>query len=276
MSDLTPGVPSALSPLVRRIVAPNPGPMTGPGTNTYLVGIDEVAVIDPGPDDKRHIDAIVGASMRERVRWVLLTHTHPDHAPGTARLVKATGAEVLAFARRDRDSGIVPDRTITTGDTIEGTEFGLDVLHTPGHAPNHLCFVLEEERVLFTGDTVLDGTFSVVNPARGGDMAKYVATLEQLRKRRFSRICPGHGDVIEEPRAKLDEYLKHRRARERQILKVLDDGPAKIGDIVGRLYKDTPDELQEWAAKQVHAHLLKLRAEGKVEGTSLKSPWKLA
>jgi glyoxylase-like metal-dependent hydrolase (beta-lactamase superfamily II) len=276
MPDLTPGVPSALSPLVRRIVAPNPGPMTGPGTNTYLVGIDEVAVIDPGPDDKRHIDAIVGASMRERVRWVLLTHTHPDHAPGTARLVKATGAGVLAFARRDRDSGIVPDRTITTGDTIEGTEFGLDVLHTPGHAPNHLCFVLEEERVLFTGDTVLNGTFSVVNPARGGDMAKYMATLEQLRKRRFKSICPGHGDVIDEPRAKLDEYLKHRRARERQILKVLDDGPARIGDIVARLYKDTPDALQEWAAKQVHAHLLKLRAEGKVEGTSLKSPWKLA
>jgi glyoxylase-like metal-dependent hydrolase (beta-lactamase superfamily II) len=274
--DLTPGVPSALSPLVRRIVAPNPGPMTGPGTNTYLVGIDEVAVIDPGPDDKRHIDAIVGASMRERVRWVLLTHTHPDHAPGTERLVKATGAEVLAFARRDRDSGIVPDRTISTGDTIEGTEFGLEVLHTPGHAPNHLCFVLEEERVLFTGDTVLDGTFSVVNPARGGDMAKYMATLDQLRKRRFKSICPGHGDVIEEPRAKLDEYLKHRRARERQIVKVLDDGPARINDIVGRLYQDTPDELQEWAAKQVHAHLLKLRAEGKVEGTSFKSPWKLA
>ena len=276
MADLTPGVPSALSPLVRRIVAPNPGPMTGPGTNTYLVGIDEVAVIDPGPDDARHIDAIVGASMRERVRWVLLTHTHPDHAPGTERLVKATGAEVLAFARRDRDSGIVPDRTITTGDTIEGTEFGLDVLHTPGHAPNHLCFVLEEERVLFTGDTVLNGTFSVVNPARGGDMAKYMDTLEQLRKRRFRSICPGHGDVIEEPRAKLDEYLKHRRARERQILKVLDDGPAKISEIVARLYKDTPDDLQEWAAKQVHAHLLKLRADGKVEGTSLKSPWKLA
>jgi hypothetical protein len=108
--DLTPGVPSALSPLVRRIVAPNAGPMTGPGTNTYLVGIDEVAVIDPGPDDKRHIDAIVGASMRERVRWVLLTHTHPDHAPGTARLVKATGAEVLAFGRRTGKDSVIADR----------------------------------------------------------------------------------------------------------------------------------------------------------------------
>jgi glyoxylase-like metal-dependent hydrolase (beta-lactamase superfamily II) len=276
MPDLTPGVPSALSPLVRRIVAPNPGPMTGPGTNTYLVGIDEVAVIDPGPDDKRHIDAIVGASMRERVRWVLLTHTHPDHAPGTERLVKATGAEVLAFAKRDRDSTVIPDRTIGNGETIEGTEFGLEVVHTPGHAPNHICFVLEEERVLFTGDVVLNGTFSVVNPARGGDMAKYLASLELLRKRRVSRICPGHGDVIDEPRAKLDEYVKHRKARERQILKVLNDGPAKISDIVRRLYRDTPDELQEWAAKQVHAHLLKLRSEGKVEGGSVKSAWKLA
>ena len=159
MPDMTPGVPSALSPLVRRIVAPNPGPMTGPGTNTYLVGIDEVAVIDPGPDTKKHIDAIVGASMKERVRWVLLTHTHPDHAPGTARLVKATGAEVLAFGKRlDKDTDVVPDRVIGEGDSIEGTEFGLDVLHTPGHAPNHLCFLLEEERVLFTGDTVLDGS----------------------------------------------------------------------------------------------------------------------
>ena len=163
MPDLTPGVPSALSPLVRRIVAPNAGPMTGPGTNTYLVGIDEVAVIDPGPDDKRHIDAIVGASMRERVRWVLLTHTHPDHAPGTARLVKATGAEVLAFGRRTGKDSVIADRVIADGDTVEGTEFGLEVLHTPGHAPNHACFLLGEERVLFTGDTVLDGMYSVVS-----------------------------------------------------------------------------------------------------------------
>ena len=126
MPDLVPGVPSALSPLVRRIVAPNPGPFTGPGTNTYLVGIDEVAVIDPGPDDKRHIDAIVGASMKERVRWVLLTHTHPDHTPGTARLVKATGAEVLAYGKRlDKDATVTIDRVIGDGDTIEGTEFGL-------------------------------------------------------------------------------------------------------------------------------------------------------
>jgi glyoxylase-like metal-dependent hydrolase (beta-lactamase superfamily II) len=277
--DLTPGVPSALSPLVRRIVAPNPGPFTGPGTNTYLVGIDEVAVIDPGPDDPTHIDAIVGASMRERVRWVVLSHTHPDHSPGTKRLVDATGAEVLAYGKRmDKDGAVVPDTVLAEGDTIEGTEFGIEVLHTPGHAPNHLCFVLEEERVLFTGDNVLEGMFSVINPARGGDMATYLATLTRLEKLRVSRICPGHGDVIDEPRARIQEYIAHRRDRERQVLKVLKAGPARVTDIVTTLYgdQDLHPKLVEAAGWQVHAHLLKLKAEGKVAGSSVKSAWKLA
>jgi glyoxylase-like metal-dependent hydrolase (beta-lactamase superfamily II) len=277
MPDMTPGVPSALSPLVRRVVAPNPGPFTGPGTNTYLVGIDEVAVIDPGPDDKGHIDAIVGGSMKERVRWVVLTHTHPDHAPGTARLVKATGAEVLAFGKHiDKDADIVPDRVLADGDTIEGTEFGLDVLHTPGHAPNHLCFLLEEERVLFTGDTVLGGTWSVVSPKRGGDMTAYLASLERLRKLRLSWIAPGHGEVIEEPRARIDEYVKHRRQREQQILRLLKkDGPTKVADIVTVLYgrDDLPPELIEAARWQVHAHLVRLKTLDKVTGSSAKGAW---
>jgi glyoxylase-like metal-dependent hydrolase (beta-lactamase superfamily II) len=281
MPDLTPGVPSALSPLVRRIVAPNPGPFTGPGTNTYLVGIDEVAVVDPGPDDKRHIDAIIGASMRERVRWVLLTHTHPDHSPGTARLVKATRAEVLAYgAKRDKDGGeFTIDRTLDDGDTVDGTEWGLDVVHTPGHAPNHLCFLLEEERVLFTGDVVLDGMYSVVSPRRGGDMATYVKTLERLKKLRVSRIAPGHGDVIEDPKPRLDDYLAHRKQREAQVLRALKKrGQAKVREIVDDLYgrDDLPKELVEAAGWQVHAHLLKLKAEGKVVGTSAKAAWRPA
>ena len=280
MPALTPGVPSALSPLVRRIVAPNPGPFTGPGTNTYLVGIDEVAVIDPGPDDKAHVDAIVGASMRERVRWVLLTHTHPDHAPAAARVVKATGAEVLAFTKRDKDgSGIVPDRTIADGDTVEGTEFALEVVHTPGHAPNHVCFRLEEERLLFTGDTVLDGTWSVVNPARGGDMAAYLASLERLRMLRLSRLAPGHGDVIEEPKARIDEYVAHRLQRERQILRLVTNaGEVKVRELVAQIYgaQDLPAELVEAAGWQVHAHLVKLKADGKVAGTSARSAWSAA
>jgi glyoxylase-like metal-dependent hydrolase (beta-lactamase superfamily II) len=276
VSNLAPGVPSALSPLVRRIVAPNTGPFTGPGTNTYLVGIDEVAVIDPGPDDQRHVDAIVGASMRERVRWVLLTHTHPDHSPGTARLVKATGAEVLAYGKRlDKDSGVVPDRVLDEGDTIEGTEFGLEVLHTPGHAPNHLCFLLEEERVLFSGDTVLEGMSSVITPQRGGDMAQYLATLTRLEKLRLARIAPGHGDVIDEPRSRIQEYVAHRRDRERQVLLQLGEGSARIPELVDALYgdQDLHPKLVEAAGWQVHAHLLKLKAEGKVTGASVRSAW---
>lgn len=274
MPAMTPEVPSALSPLVRRIVAGNPSHMTGPGTNTYLVGIDEVAVIDPGPDIAKHVSAIVGASMRERVRWVLLTHTHPDHSPATAALVKATGAEVLAFTKREPNLKV--DRTITDGDTIDGTEFRLEVLYTPGHAPNHLCFYLDEERILFTGDTILDGMYSVVSPKSGGDMAKYIATLERLKKMRLSKIAPGHGDVIEEPRARIDEYLQHRLAREKQILGILKQGPAKIREIVATLYPDLAEPLVDVAGKQVHAHLLKLRAEGKVVGQSARSAWKLA
>jgi glyoxylase-like metal-dependent hydrolase (beta-lactamase superfamily II) len=274
--DLTPGVPSALSPLVRRIVAPNPGPFTGPGTNTYLVGIDEVAVIDPGPDDAGHVDAIIGASMRERVRWVLLTHTHPDHSPATARLVEATGAQVLAYGKKmDRDGAVRVDRAIGEGDAVEGTEFGLQVLHTPGHAPNHLCFLLEEERVLFTGDTVLGGTWSVIDPKRGGDMAVYLETLGRLERLRLSRLAPGHGDVIDEPAARIREYAAHRVDRERQILKLLRERPRRISDIVDALYggQDLPEKLIEAAHWQVHAHLLKLKAEGKVTGSSVKSVW---
>ncbi len=279
MPDLTPEVPSALSPLVRRIVASNPGPFTGPGTNTYLVGIDEVCVIDPGPDEKKHVDAIVGASMKERVRWVALTHTHPDHWPATKRLVKATGAELLMFSKRDKDADLTPDRVIEEGDSIEGSEWGLEVLHTPGHAPNHLCFLLEEERVLFTGDTVLDGMYSVVNPSRGGDMATYIKTLERLRKLRLTRIAPGHGDVIDEPKPKLDDYISHRKQRESQVLRLLKKrGSAKVKDLVNDIYGSDglPPELIEAAGWQVHAHLVKLKADGKVSGTTARSAWEPA
>ena len=238
-----------------------------------------MAVIDPGPDVKSHIDAIVGASMRERVRWVVLTHTHPDHWPGTARLVKATKAEVLAFGKhRDKDADVVPDRVIGEGDTIEGSEWGLEVLHAPGHAPNHLCFLLEEERVLFTGDTVLEGMYSVIHPSRGGDMAAYLSSLGRLEKLRLSRICPGHGDVIEEPRARIQEYVAHRVDREKQVLRALKAGPSRIPELVAAVYagQDLPPALVEAAGWQVHAQLLKLKAEGVVAGTSVKSAWKLA
>jgi glyoxylase-like metal-dependent hydrolase (beta-lactamase superfamily II) len=277
--DLTPESPSALSPLVRRVVANNPGLMTGPGTNTYLVGIDEVAVIDPGPDLVRHIDAIIGASMKERVRWILLTHTHPDHWPAAAKIRKRTGAKIAAFSPFPKADEVTLDLDVVLadGDTIDGTEFRLEALHTPGHAPNHLCFWLDEERALFTGDHVLNGTTTVVNPQRGGDMVEYLASLERLRKlKRVSKICPGHGDVIEDATATLDEYVAHRKMRERQILKLLKAKPATIPKIVSTLYTDTPDGLLEMAQRQVQAHLLKLKAEGKVSGSGLKTSWTIS
>jgi len=226
VTAFTPGVPSALSPLVRRIVAPNPSPMTGQGTNTYLVGIDEVAVIDPGPDIESHVDAIVGASMRERVRWVLLTHGHPDHAPATTRLVEATGAEVLAFSRRD--AGVAGDRGLADGDVVEGTEFRLEAVHTPGHAPDHVCFHLDEERLLFSGDMILGGTYSVVSPPGGGDRTPTSLRSASCAGCASAESRAGHGYVIERPRACIDDYIRHREDRERQILAVLDDGPARV------------------------------------------------
>ncbi len=279
MPDLTHDVPSALSPLVRRVVANNPGLMTGPGTNTYLVGIDEVAVIDPGPDTPEHVDAIIGAAMRERVRWVLLTHTHPDHWPAAEKLARRTGAQVGAFPTFPKADEVTlrVDVALRDGAILDGTEFRLEVLHTPGHAPNHLCFWLDEERVLFTGDHVLNGTTTVVNPQRGGDMIEYLASLDRMRKlKRVARICPGHGDVIDDPVAVLDEYVAHRKMRERQILKLLRSGPITINRIVTTLYTDIPEGLVEMARRQVHAHLLKLRTEGKVRGSGLRSSWSLA
>jgi glyoxylase-like metal-dependent hydrolase (beta-lactamase superfamily II) len=276
---MTTGVASALSPLVRRIVAPNPGPMTGPGTNTYLIGIDEVAVLDPGPDDAAHIDAIIGAAMPDRVRWVLLTHTHPDHWPAARAIVERTGAQLAAFPKGPKadEFDLAVDRRLADAMVVEGTEWALHALHTPGHAPNHLCFLLDEERTLFTGDHVLNGTTTVISPQRGGDMAVYLESCRRLRAlKRLSRILPAHGDVIDEPYAKLDEYLAHRAQRERQIVATLGRGPQRVKDIVAELYTETPDELQDMAARQVHAHLLKLRGEGRVDGRSVRGRWSLA
>jgi glyoxylase-like metal-dependent hydrolase (beta-lactamase superfamily II) len=273
-TTLVPGVASALSPLVRRVLAPNPNHMTGPGTNTYLVGVDEVAVIDPGPDDRGHVDAIVGAAGAERIRWILLTHTHPDHWPAATRLALRTGAPVLAFPTRE--PGLRLDGRLRDGDAVVGSEFRLEALHTPGHAPNHLCFRLEEERVLFTGDNVLDGMWSVISPERGGDMAEYLHSLERMRRLRTAWLAPGHGDRIDDARVRIDEYLAHRRDRERQVLRALRREPATVTQLVARLYPDLDAPLVPVAARQVHAHLLKLRTEGRVTGRSVRARWAVA
>ena len=267
---IVPGVASALSPLVRRIVADNPGPMTGPGTNTYLVGIDEIVVIDPGPADPEHLDAIAGCGG-DRIRWIACTHTHIDHFPGVAGLRERTGAEVLAFDARD---GLVIDRALGDGDPIEATEFVLRAVHTPGHASNHLCYLLEQERMLFSGDHIMDGSTVVIRPP-DGDMAAYLEQLERLKawRPRLRSIAPGHGHLIEQPIAKIDEYLDHRRTREGQVLRCVQSGTTKVSQIVEQLYPDLIEELVPMAEGTVWAHLLHLKELGKVQGRSQGGRW---
>jgi len=251
----------ALSPLVRRVLAPNPSVMTGPGTNTYLVGVDEVAVVDPGPDDPDHLDA-VAACGGDRIRWILVTHTHSDHAPGAAGLKRRTGAELLGWDARD---GFTPDRKIGDGFVLEATEFRLRALHTPGHASNHLCYLLEQERILFSGDHVMNGSTVVIAPP-DGDMAAYVEALRALRSRRppLRAIAPGHGPLIDDPKAKLEEYLAHRAAREEAIAGALQaSGQATVDELVGAVYTDVPPSLHPLARHSVWAHLRKLTGEGR-------------
>jgi len=267
--QLVVGVAKALSPLARRILAPNPGIFTGPGTNTYLVGIDEIVVIDPGPADDAHLDAIVGCGG-DRIRWIAVTHTHEDHAPGVAGLKERTGAEVLAFSAKD---GLRPDRKIGDGYSIEATEFRLTAVHTPGHASNHLCYLLEEERMLFSGDHIMEGSTVVIRPP-DGDMAAYLDSLARLRTLRLKSIAPGHGRLIDKPAEVVDWYLAHRLEREQQVLAALADaGSAKISDLVPVVYADIDEAHQKIAVHSMHAHLLKLAADGKVTGKTLAGKW---
>lgn len=264
---LVPGVASALSPMVRRVLAPNPGVMTGPGTNTYLVGIDEVAVIDPGIDDSGHLDAIVGCGG-DRIRWIVCTHTHPDHSPGAAALKERTGAEVLAFDSRD---GLEVDTSIGDGFRIEATEFRLRAVHTPGHASNHLCYLLEGERLLFSGDHIMQGSTVVIAPP-DGDMAAYLDSLARVRGLRLRSIAPGHGYLIDDPNAVIDDYVAHRLEREQQVLDAIAAGDRTPADVVARIYTDLIDELIPRAKQSVHAHLRKLAADGRVKTKDVEDP----
>jgi glyoxylase-like metal-dependent hydrolase (beta-lactamase superfamily II) len=266
----------ALSPLVRRVLAPNPGLMTGPGTNTYLVGGDEVAVVDPGPDDsEQHLDRVAEAGAG-RIRWILVTHTHPDHAPGAAGLKARTGAQVLGFDERD---GFVPDTAIGDGWALETTAFRLEAVYTPGHASNHLCYRLDQERLLFSGDHIMSGSTVVIAPP-DGDMAAYMRALERVRRLDIEGVAPGHGPFVDDPRAVIDQYVEHRRAREAAIDAALRAaGTARIPELVEAVYTDVPDVLHPLARWSVWAHLRKLRDEGRATSTEpddISGVWRAA
>lgn len=274
-----------VAPGVRRLVAPNPGIMTGPGTNTYLLGSDQIALIDPGPDDDAHLQAILAAAG-DRLRWVVVTHTHIDHSPLAGRLAVATGAEILGFGPApsvlgsDRhsleahDRSFRPDRLLGDGDRLTTPELSLTAVHTPGHASNHLCFELDGTGLLFSGDHVMAGSTVVIAPP-DGDMAAYLDALERVRDRRPRRIAPGHGARIDDPGAVLDDYLSHRQSREAQVLAgLVSAGSAGVtpAELVGVLFADVPEALHPVARYSVWAHLRKLAAEGRAAGAGPDDP----
>jgi len=286
---LQPGRPVQVAPGVTRIIAPNPGMMTGPGTNTYIVGTGPVAVVDPGPEDEDHLRSLCDA-VGDRLRWILVTHTHIDHSPLAATLKKETGAEVIGFGPAPRtgpgptgidphDQAFAPDRLLIDGDRVDAGDFAIEAVYTPGHASNHLCFELPGTGLLFSGDHVMSGSTVVIAPP-DGDMTLYLESLEKVKARRPRRIAPGHGDLIEDPAAVLDEYLRHRRERETQVLAGLRAAGAqgiKAAGLVDQIYKDVPEELHPVARYSVWAHLRKLASEGQaesVDAADLDAPWR--
>ncbi|MDQ0325469.1 glyoxylase-like metal-dependent hydrolase (beta-lactamase superfamily II) [Rhodopseudomonas julia] len=276
--DLTlegaPGECVRLSQRVRRVLAPNPSPFTFRGTCTYIVGTGEVAVIDPGPADPAHIEALLAAVADEQVRHILLTHTHRDHYPAIAPLAEATGAMVAGCrGTRESVSAYKPDRILEDGDTIEGRSYRLTALATPGHAANHLCFELEEEKALFSGDHVMGWSTSVVIPP-DGNMGDYMASLRRLLDRDHDIYWPGHGGPVTEPKRLVRALLQHRRQREKTILAALGEDPVTIDVIVERVYQGIAENLREAAAQSTLAHLFDLVARG--EAASLGPPSRTA
>jgi glyoxylase-like metal-dependent hydrolase (beta-lactamase superfamily II)/8-oxo-dGTP pyrophosphatase MutT (NUDIX family) len=265
--DMAPGAPKRLDRLVTRIIAPNPGIMTGPGTNTYLVGADQaLAVIDPGPAIDSHVAAIL-AGGAGRIRWILCTHTHLDHSPAAAAIRTATGAAVIgrpAPADNRQDRAFAPDRVLAHGDRVTIGGATLRALHTPGHASNHLCYLLEETRMLFTGDHVMQGSTVVINPP-DGDMRAYLASLELLFAEDIAIIAPGHGYLIGAPHQEVHRLIAHRLARERKVEAAIGRlGNPTADELLPVVYDDVPAGRHHVAARSLAAHLAKLVADGVV------------
>ncbi len=264
-----------VSPMIRRVVANNPGPFTYLGTGTYIVGHGQVAVIDPGPDLPEHLDAILAATKGETVKAILVTHNHADHSPLARPLAEATGAvtygcpmahppgEMAVKVEDEHDAGFVAAVTVCGGGTIAGPGWTFEAIPTPGHTSNHICYALTEENALFCGDHIMGWSTTVIVPP-DGDMGDYYESLRIIRQRNFSTLWPTHGPPITDPGPFIDAYLAHRRSREDQILAQLAKGRTKITDMVPEMYAAVDKRLHPAAAQSVLAHMLHLVGSGRV------------
>lgn len=260
---IRPGELVRLAPGVHRLTAFNAGMMTGPGTNTWILGEEEHAVLDPGPASPEHIDNIL-AKTPGRVRWVLATHTHPDHSPGAALLAERTRARVIGPMPPPgsrQDHSFEPEVQPRDEQEFDLGGLVLQAIHTPGHASNHICWWLAALGVLFTGDHVMQGSTVVIAPP-DGDMSAYIASLQRVLGLPLRALAPGHGHWIEHPRREIEALVAHRLGREQKVLGVLETlGSATTGDLLARVYDDVPERLHPVAAQSLEAHLLKLEKE---------------
>lgn len=271
-------VAQQLSPLVRRVLAPNPSMFTFTGTQTYIVGTGDVAVIDPGPGDPQHVSAILNAADGEKITHIMCTHTHRDHSPAAALLNAATGAAVIGCAplvltddgpRADAafDTTYAPDEVLRDADRLAGVGWTLQAVATPGHTSNHLCFALIEEKALFTGDHVMGWSTTVVSPP-DGDMGDYMRSLGLLLTRNDVVYYPAHGEPVTKPRQFVRGLSGHRKQRERQILKLIAGGEGMIAAMVPKMYAGIDERLYPAAGRSVLAHLFDMKTRGLVEETS--------
>jgi len=269
-----PILPITLEPLVRRLLAPNPSPFTYTGTQTYIVGRGEVAVIDPGPDLREHVAAILSATEDERVRAILCTHTHRDHSPASRALQAVTGAPIIGCApltmeddgpRADAafDADYRPDHVLADGEAINVGDVRLEAVATPGHTSNHLCFALPQTRALFSGDHIMGWSTTVVSPP-DGDMAAYMRSLEKLLGREDDLYYPAHGDPVKDPLRFVRAVMAHRRQRERQILDLLEQQSQTIPEMVSSMYRGIEPRLHGAAGRSVLAHLIDLESRDRV------------